>query len=84
MPTMCQVALGQGVGDVGKLAAVVTVLQRADIHVAPLLQLFEPCILLLALTVRVQHDAHPQRTCGTTRREQSAVTEERLGEERKK
>lgn len=51
--TLCQVALRQSVGDVWKLAAVVAVLQWADIHVAPFLQLLQPAALLLALTVRV-------------------------------
>lgn len=51
--TLCQVALRQSVGDVWKLAAVVAVLQRADVHVAPLLQLLQPAALLLALTVGV-------------------------------
>lgn len=62
--TRRQVALWQGVGDVGQLAAVVAVLQGADVHVAPLLQLLQPAALLLALAVRVQHHAHPQGTCG--------------------
>lgn len=61
---MSQVALRQGVGNVGQLAAVVAVLERTDVHVAPLLQLLEPAALLLALAVGVQHDAYPQCTWG--------------------
>lgn len=53
MLTLCKVALRQSVGDVWKLAAVVAVLQRAHVHVPPLLQLLEPAALLLALTVGV-------------------------------
>ena len=60
--TLCEVALWQSVGDVRKLAAVVAVLQRADVHVAPLLQLLQPAALLLALAVGIEHYAYPQCT----------------------
>ena len=53
VPTLCEVALRQSVSDVWKLAAVVAVLQRADVHVPPLLQLLEPGALLLTFTVGV-------------------------------
>lgn len=51
--TLGEVALRQSVGNVGKFAAIVAVLQWADVHVAPLLQLLQPTTLLLAFTVRI-------------------------------
>lgn len=51
--TLGEVALRQSVGNVGKFAAIVAVLQWADVHVPPLLQLLQPTTLLLAFTVRI-------------------------------
>lgn len=53
-------ALGQNVGQVGQLAAMVTILQGTDVHTVPPAKLSKPKRLLLRLTVRVQHNAHPQ------------------------
>lgn len=54
--------LRQSVGQIGKLVAMVTILPGANVHTVPLLELPEPRGLLLGLTVRIQHDTHPQRT----------------------
>lgn len=51
--TLCQVALRQSIGDVWKLATIVSILQWADVHVTPFLQLLKPATLLLAFTMRV-------------------------------
>lgn len=37
----------------------VTILQGAHVHVAPLVKVMEPERLLLRFRVRVQYDAHP-------------------------
>lgn len=55
--------LGQSVGQIGQLAAMVTVLQGADVHAAPPAELPEPEAFLLGFVVRIQHDAHPQGAC---------------------
>lgn len=60
--TLCQVTLRQSVGDVWKFAAIVAILQRAHVHVAPFLQLLQPAALFLALTVGIKHYTHPQST----------------------
>lgn len=51
--------LWQSIGQIGQLADMVTILQGAHIHVAPLVKLMEPERLLLRFRVRVQYDAHP-------------------------
>jgi len=59
-------ALGQSVSQIGQLAAMVTVLQGADVHAVPPAKLSEPETLLLGFIVGVQHDAHPQGSCTHT------------------
>lgn len=58
--------LGQSVGQIDQLAAMVTVLQGTHVHAVPPAELPEPRRLLLRLTVRVQDDAHPQGACTHT------------------
>lgn len=58
--------MGQSVGQIGQLAAMVTVLQGADVHAVPPAKLSKPETLLLGLVVGVQHDAHPQGSCRDT------------------
>lgn len=45
--------LRQGVGEVGQIVAMVTVLPGTHVHAVPPPQLFEPPTLLLRLTVGV-------------------------------
>lgn len=45
--------LRQGVGEVGQIVAMVTILPGAHVHAVPPPQLFEPPTLLLRLTVGV-------------------------------
>lgn len=59
-------ALGQSVGQIGQLAAMVTILQGADVHAVPPAKLLKPETLLLGFTVGVQHNAHPQSPCTET------------------
>lgn len=59
-------ALGQSNCQIGQLAAMVTVFQRADVHAAPPAKLPEPETFLLGFTVGVQYDAHPQGPCTQT------------------
>lgn len=66
VPSLTLVAMGtlrQGVGEVGQIVAMVTILPGAHVHAVPPPQLSEPRALLLRLTVGVQHDTHPQGTC---------------------
>lgn len=56
-------ALGERVGQVGQLAYVVAVLQRAHVHVVPPAELAQPQAPLFAFGVGIEHDAHPQGTC---------------------
>lgn len=53
-------ALRQSVGQIGQLADMVTVLQGADVHAAPLAKLSKPETLLLGFRVGVQNNTHPQ------------------------
>lgn len=74
--------MGQSVGQIGQLAAMVTVLQGADVHAVPPAKLSKPETLLLGLVVGVQHDAHPQGSCrDTTQHCHPAAAKDTLCEE---